>query len=535
MSDRFPCNEVPGFTRSEFLRRAAAGSALLASGGLLAACDDASESTTATGPAGTAGTPVKGGTLRLGAISGGPVESFDTHLGLAAPVTVQMQSMVYDPLVNLDGSGKLLPGLASRVEPNADATEYLLELRPDVRWHDGSPLTPEDVIYSLRYSQEPASFAAPLVAMIDGEGLKKDGAGKVRVPLTRAYARLAPIFSAPGLAIIKDGTTSFARPIGTGAFKVESFTAGERSEYTGNSEYWDEAPYVDGAEIISFGEPNAMLNSLLSEQLDLLVNIPYAIAKAQESNEAVSIHVDQRTAANVFVMRVDRAPFDDVRVRQALKLLVDREALREIVFGGYGEIGNDVMGQGYPLFDTSLEPPARDVEQAKSLLSQAGQSDLNVSLVTSEALTGMAESAVLFAEQAAEGGVTVKVEKVPANTYFSPGAGYLTRVFSQDVWPTVSLEGLWDQSLRTDAPLNETHWSYPGWDQMLDRAEAEQDVEKAAQMWTEPQRIQYEEGGFIIPVNAPGVGASSPNVQNVSTPGMDWSFTPALNHAWLSP
>lgn len=518
-----------GLTRVEFLRHAGAVGVVVGAGGVLVACGSSSSPGAST----AAGPPRKGGTLQMGYIGAGPLESFDPHFGLAAPVTQTMQNLVYDNLTNF-AVGKLSYSLATRVEPNADASEFLIELRPGVTWHDGSPLTPEDVIWSLRYAQLPESYTAPFAGMIDAKGLKKDGANKVRVPLVRPYARLAPILSAPGMVIVKDGTKKFDKPVGTGAFKVTSFAPGQRSTYVRNAEYWDTPPYLDGVQIISFGDPTAMISTLQSGQLDIVPALPQGRAKAQESNPNLRLYVSKRTQGpNVFVMRVDRAPLDDARVRLAMKLVVDRPALLNNVFGGYGIVSNDVMGNGYPLYDTSLPQREQDIEQAKSLLKQAGRSDLSVSLVTSDALEGMKESAILFAQQAGQAGITVKVDTVPASSYFNPGSGYLSRVFSQDGWPTVTLESLWDATLRTDAPSNQTHWTSPGWDEMIDRGEAEIDLAKAAELWKAPQKIQYDQGGYIIAVDSKTVGAASTSVHGLDGPDTDWPLR-SYSHTWLS-
>src|SRR5262249_47034649 len=153
---------------------------------------------------------------------------------------------------------------------------------------------------------------------------------------------------------------------------------------------------LDGVQIISFNDPTAMFNSLVSGQLNIVPLLSPTTASAQANNANLKIHVDTRTAPMVFVMRVDRPPFTDVRVRQAMRLVADRPSMLRDVFAGYGFISNDVMGKGYPLYDTSLPQRQQDIEQAKSLLKQAGRSDLTISLITSDAIPGMKESSILF-------------------------------------------------------------------------------------------------------------------------------------------
>src|SRR5699024_10315887 len=115
---------------------------------------------------------------------------------------------------------------------------------------------------------------------------------------------------------------------------------------------------------------------------------------------------------------VDKKPFDDVKVRQAFRLVVDREQMIEQVLSGVGTIGNDMFG---PLSENYPDFPQRkqDSDKAKKLLAAAGYPDgLEVDLVTAPIQSGAVESAQVFAQQAAEAGITVKIRKVDATTFF---------------------------------------------------------------------------------------------------------------------
>lgn len=134
-------------------------------------------------------------------------------------------------------------------------------------------------------------------------------------------------------------------------------------------------------------------------------------------------------------MRVDRAPFTDVRVRQALRLATDRQALVDNVLEGFGRVGNDLPGPGAQFYlDT---PRDRDLDQARSLLKQAGQQDLRVTLQTSPVVPGVVEAATLFSQQAKEAGITVNVKREDPSQYFDPSTLYLKMAFAQDYYLNV--------------------------------------------------------------------------------------------------
>src|SRR5262249_4391357 len=125
-------------------------------------------------------------------------------------------------------------------------------------------------------------------------------------------------------------------------------------------------------------------------------------------------------------------PFTDVRVRQAMRLLADREQLIKSVQLGLGTLGNDLYGKGLEFYDSHLPQRTHDPERAKALLKAAGKEDLSVTLYSSTAGPGMLESATVFAQQARAGGVNISIQNIPADQYF--GAKYLTQNFAQTLW-----------------------------------------------------------------------------------------------------
>ena len=131
-------------------------------------------------------------------------------------------------------------------------------------------------------------------------------------------------------------------------------------------------------------------------------------------------------------MRVDQAPFDDVRVRQAFRLIVDREQMVQQVLSGHGSVANDLYARYDPVYASDLPQRQQDLEQAKSLLKQAGREGLSVELVTAPVFQGIVEAAQVFAEQAKGAGVNVKVRKVDSGTFY--GDNYLRWPFAQDFW-----------------------------------------------------------------------------------------------------
>jgi peptide/nickel transport system substrate-binding protein len=480
---------------------AGAGGFLLAQGGLAASAG--------------AATPRRGGRLRVAHVGGGKGESFNPGRG-SSFIDASRAYNLYDPLVRVNPDFSQSPGLALSWTPNATATTWEVKLRPGVKWHDGSPFTADDVIFTLRQMGNPKHVGSAAVANVKLAGLKKTGPLVVQIPLKGPDARLSDSFVQQGTVMVKNGTTSFAKPIGTGPFKFKSFEIGVRSLCVRNPDYWENGkPYVDEWEDISIDDNSARVNALLGGQIDMMSQLDFAQAKAQKGKGKIHVIDAPSPAYQVFIMRVDRPPFNDPKVRQAMRLLVDRQALINVALAGFGTLGNDLFGKGLPYYAESLAVRKQDIEQAKSLLKQAGKSDLSVTLQTSEIVPGFTQAATLLAQQAQKAGVKIAIKKEAANAYFDTSLLYTKMAFAQSYWTTGSLAAFYSQSLISGAVWNETHFKEKAFDAMVQKATGARTVDAATSLWLKVQKVQYERGGYIGWANQNIVDAASTKVQGI--------------------
>lgn len=503
-------------TRRDFLKGAVAGGALLSVGGLLTACGGSDAGTGAAGATNAAGTPKRGGQLRVGMVGAGKSESFNPATGITSLINAAMVGAVFDSLTRIGPDLRAQPALATRWERSDDARTWTFTLREGVTWHDGKPFGAEDVIYSLRWMAEPGNSLADVVQNIDLDGLKRKGKLTVVVPLKRADV----IFPTKvGMAwIVQRGAKDFRRPIGTGAFKFKSLTPGQESTCVRNDDYWDDGkPYVDSLVIRSMTDNTARMNALLAGQIDLMAQIPYSQAKAQAGRGAIQLLDSPSTGSLSFYMRVDKPPFNDPDVRRAMKFAVDRQALVDTVLQGYGQVANDLVGDGVQFFDHSIEQRPHDPEQAKALLKKAGRAGLAVTLETAPVVPGMVEAATLFAQQAKAAGIQIRVSQQPANTYWDPSISYLKMPFAQTMWSAIgSLSAFYEKAVASSGTINETHWNSPRTDAMIRRASSATSEKAAAEAWAQVQREQWEDGGYVVWGNVNNVDAMSNRVSGIT-------------------
>lgn len=501
------------YSRREFVRTLGAAGVLVGMPGLLAACsgDDEAAETTET----STGDIKRGGRLRVGHVGGGNAETLNPALG-AAFIDVSRYHNIYDPLVRVLPDLEIGPALAVEWEANDDSTVWTLKLRPDVVWHDGSPFTANDVIYTLRSWGKESNATHSSSTNMRLDALKAVDDLTLEIPLKSPNARLVELFTGQNAVMIKDGATDFSNPVGTGPFKLQSFTVGERSLSVRNPNYWDEGkPYVDEWEDISIDDNAARLNALLDGEIDMMSSLEYAQAKAQQGSGQVQVIQAGGTFTHVIYMAVDVAPWNDPLVRKAFRLIPDRQALVDQALLGYGTVANDLGGKGQWNFASDLPPREQDLEQAKDLLQQAGREGLEVTLHTSNIVPGFVESATVFAEHAKGAGVTVNVKKEASNAYFDTSKLYTKLDFGQSWWGFSSIGNWHTQALLSDAVWNETHWRDPAFDKLIKEAQSATDESKAIDLWHEIQKIQYDDGGYIMWGNNDVLDAAANRVKGI--------------------
>ncbi|PKW14318.1 ABC transporter substrate-binding protein [Saccharopolyspora spinosa] len=369
-------------------------------------------------------TPRQGGKLRAVFTGGGAAESLDPFTG-QAPIDIVRNDVIFDSLFTLE-NGKPVPRLALSAEPAADAKSFTLKIRDGVKWHDGSPLTAQDVAHTFRYLGAPErAFPSELAMYVNLAGIEVVDDATVRVPTVQALGDPALLLAAFLVKVIKNGTQSFApqTALGTGPYRVKAFEAGREATLTRFDGYWDKAGVVDELVLLSLTDPQAKTNAVLTGQADYAADIPFTTAKIG----AASAELEVRTAGERsrvgfgFVLNTTIAPFNDPRVRRAVRLALDRKALVDSVFLGYGTVGNDLFGYGATDF-SAREPLARNLDEARKLVKEANAGGVPIVIRSAEYEIGFNASTQLAAEQLKEAGLDVRPDIVGVADFYDPAA-----------------------------------------------------------------------------------------------------------------
>lgn len=545
--------EFAGLSR----RRLLGAGAGLAGGLLVAACGGSLNSPVGGGKSSGAavaralaqlpgGTPKRGGTFTVGVISGGQEENLFPGTSVGTPDFVRDYNL-YNLLFYLGKNvTPLVPGLALSAESNADASVWVFKLRPDVTWHDGKPFTADDVVYNFQtvWSNPNLDFSSGfLTGMIDFKNVKKLDSLTVQVPLNVPAAQFPTIFAYFDFPVVQAGATvqsSAKSPVGTGPFKFESFTPGSRSVFTANKNYWESGlPYVDQLVVdSSFTDTNSLFNALLDGSINLFPSLPLVTARDQLTSKQVQILASPFAAQSyMFCMRVDKGPFADNRIREAFKYLVDRQAMIDGAWAGFGSVAYDLLAPGTEYYASDLVRKY-DPDKARSLFKAAGVLGDTFTLPTCDFLPGMVESSTILASQAAAAGVKVVVNTESAATYFTPAGGFTVRPFGYEVdQPVGSLLAAYRSEYTIGCPYPDTHWgSQPGGaaaEALISRAIGETNPGTAAALWRECQLQQFNEGGYLVWGNVPYVDAAANNVHGLSA-GAGFSYNNwRLQDGWI--
>lgn len=337
---------------------------------------------------------------------------FDPHTAVAAG-DKEILFNVYEGLYKYDSTGTLNPCLATDVSISEDATTYTFTLREGVTFHNGETLDAADVVYSLNRASELMSGLSSIASVTD------NGDNTVTVTLDAPNSEMLSYFTA---AIIPEnsGDTIADTRIGTGPFKFESYEEGIGIVLTRNENYWNpELPYLDQVTFKVCADMDAGFLELQSGTIDIF---PYLTADKSSQLDASQFEVLSLGSNMVQGLFLNNtvAPFDDVRVRQALNYAVDRNEIIDLLMDGEGlpltTAMSPVMGEAY---DTSLDGTYDlDLDRASELLAEAGYADgFDMTITVPSNYLIHVNTAVAIADQLSQIGINATIEQVDWATW----------------------------------------------------------------------------------------------------------------------
>lgn len=439
-----------------------------------------------------------------------PVVQVDPAL-ISSDAEVAVANAVYDYLVDVDADSRIVPRLAESWGVSSDGMEYTFVFAEGVRFHDGSPLVPEDVVWTFDRLRDPANGFATESVYANVERIDATGPNEVTFRLNQPNPFFLYDLSDNHALVVKRGTTDFTAFNGTGPFVVEDYRPEDRVVMRANPDYFIEGlPVIDGLEFIFFGDQVAAVDALRGGQVDMAWRMSSALfLTLQEESGIVAVDVPTN-GFDLVRLRNDIPPGNDPVVLEAIKLATDREAIFQIVQLGLGAAGRDSpVGPLYAdYYDESTPIPARDPVAARALLSAGYPDGLTIDLYTPDT-GGRPDLAVVLKEQWAEAGITVNVIVEPESVYYGENH-WMDKELGITGWGSRPYPQFYMNSMLTcDAAWNESRFCDAEFDTLARIAGTTLDEAERVAAYAEIQRILIERGPVVIPYFFAAVAAYS--------------------------
>ena len=461
-----------------------------------------------------AATPKKGGKFRLGSHDGNTSDTHDpgTYVTFS---TIQLAHTFRSYLTQITPENELGPDMADSWSASDDASQWTFQLNKNASFHSGKPFTADDAIASLNHHRGEKTTSAAKALLKDVADIVKNDDHSITVKLSGGNADFPWLMTdyhipmCPGNA---DGTLEWQSGDGAGPYKIVNNEFGVGSSLARHDGWHGEGAYFDEVEITVLNDPNARQTALVTGDVDAVTQLELKTLALLQRDPNIEVDNVPSGAAITMPMFCDVEPFNDVNVRLALKLAINREEIIEKIAFGTAIPGNDVHVSPNMPYWADLPQRKYDPDKAKDHLKQAGKENLTVNLSTADSVySGAVDLCVLYSEQAKAAGININVVREPNDGYYSDV--WLKKTFTMVQWgarPTP--DQMFTLAYKDDAAWNESHWQNKRFNELLLLAKAELDQEKRTEMYREMQELARDDGGTIIPMFTNFVYARRKNV-----------------------
>ena len=442
-----------------------------------------------------AATPKKGGTVRMASNLHGPDDQLDPPL-FTSTIDYTRGRATYNSLVQHSNELVPQPELAESFEPNSNASEWTFKIRKGVNFHDGSPLTADDVVYSMKRHQGEDSTSVIKSVLASVKEWKKTGSHEVKAIMETPNADLPTLLGLYQTKIVKNGTTGDGN--GTGPYTMESFEPGVKSVHKRNENYWREGANLDAIEITAITDPVARVNALIAGDIQLATQIDPKAFRQVESADGVTLLSTPAALQLGICCLKNTAPGDNDDFVKGMQYIQDRERVVKRVLKGKGSVGNDtpISAAHGPDFCSELPQREFDPDKAKFHFKKAGISsaELFVAPVTS----GIEDTCLLAQANCAKIGFDLQLKKVPTDGYW--GAVWMNEPLNVVTWnmrPTANSQMA--IQFGPGAAWNDTYWNNDRMGELLKMSLSETDPTKRHEMYCEMQTLIHNGSGMVIP------------------------------------
>jgi peptide/nickel transport system substrate-binding protein len=439
---------------------------------------------------------------------------------------------------------QLQPMLATSWKASSGGKVWTFKIRTGVKFHDGSPLTADDVVWTIQQladKKNASNALSTFSGVITPAGVRKVDSHTVEFHLEAANGNFPYLVSSDNYnAIIVPKGTDWGKWqktfVGTGAFKLGSYTQNQGATFTANPDYWGGKPNLDTATFSFYASQAPQITALSGGNVDVIVQFVAQGAQALTNSSSYNIIKLKSSNHRELSMRCDQAPFNDPRVREAVALSLDRPAMVSALLQGLGQVGNDSpFAPKFPSTNTSVPQRAQDLSKAKQLLSAAGHSHVSATLFT-EQYEEIPALAQVIQQSASKIGVEIKLKVETQSAYYGKAT------FGNSDWldGTMSLVDYGDRGvpnvfleapLATGGPWNAAHFSNKQYDALVKQYVASVDLSSQKAIAGKIEQLLLAQTPLVIPYFIDGLCATTQKVSGVNPTSISQVF---LNKASIS-
>jgi ABC-type transport system substrate-binding protein len=498
-----------------------------------------------------------GGTLRWSLEGISDLTALDPVRSVDYQSTI-VRGLIFAGLVRLDADLNVVPDGAASWTVSADGTRYIFTLRENLRFGDGTPVTADDVVYTLTRAIAPATgspFASAYLSGIAGAAALAGGAAtdlagvealdpqRVAITLTspQAYflAQLSysPSFLVPR-SLVESGADWPERAFGSGPFRLREWQRGRQVVLEANEHYWQGRPGIDTIELPFSSDAGLALDRYLRGELDVMGNVQAGVPSARLAEVRTNPGLRTTSAAVVRYIGFNnqRPPFDNAFVRQAFAQAVDKTSLTQQVLAGAATPAQRILPPAFPGTQLAVEPLAFDPVGARSALGLAGYlsgaslppiifsyADEGDNRRVADALQAFWRDTLgidVVLEPLALGDFVNRLDTTTLDPTAPQSLQFYLSTWGADYFDPHNFLSL---QLRSDSPFNNGRWTNARFDELTlqaDQLSAVSDANERFRLYNEAEQIAVREVGWL-PLFYPQVNVLlSPNVSGLAfTPG----------------
>lgn len=438
---------------------------------------------------------------------------------------IRVAHCVFETLVTRDDEGNIAPMLAESWDIKDDCT-YIFHLRKGVKFHNGEELKASDVAFSFSKIAE-SPHASSIRATIDFENSKALDDYTFEMKLTEPFGPILNHLGHAVMAIVNEKAYTEAgdqvneKPCGTGPYKFVAWYPADRIEMVAFDDYWGEKAAITNLTWRTIPEIASRSIEVEAGTVDVAIDIQASELARLEKVEKVTTFKEERSSINFICLNNLIAPFDNVKVRQAINMAIDVDAICNVVYQGTGAVAQAPMSKSVWAYNDNLPPHERNVEKAKELLAEAGYPDGFTCTMTCDQNQQRLDTAEMVQMQLAEIGITMKIASMERGTFIDNVISGNLEMFGLG-WtadtgdPDYALFASFHSSMHGEGG-NMSFYTNPEVDRLLDLGRSSTDPEVRKDAYYKVQEIVWNEVPCVFLQCPEDLYAYNSNLKNFAT------------------